>query len=452
MKAKDKISDKYRKQVDELLDDQSDISLFRSLDQKELDEIWEEISTDLDIGEVWNEISSDLDIVMPVDTNSGIFVKSIAAVLIILIGMVPVKKEILDSRIDQPDILVENRQNEQSKEVIVKNKSGDPNIGEQAKMTIDISPALKRSLNTGEYVNNPKPVDRNRIGLTRKIEKLASDKVVFQGSSASEKTESNTDTPENNISTEKPNILPAVFPEDELKRIKVSIKTDYEKLKISNISSAGGNSFHPIGRGRISGGLITLFKNTWLLNHETFNGLKSESLNSSEIVFFPDGGLTLNYSLNKTWLIQADGFLFSNTGQEYLEYLYGHYERKKITLRYSTIALSVKYKFTNSERLVPRSSINVLAGGYLSVLNYASQKINTNLENIQSQYEKFDFGIRLAGEFEFQIFNQLSLAPGISISIGIPNIYKGNSSIPANLIRTHNGSADFQLTLYYHFK
>jgi hypothetical protein len=452
LKAKDNISDNYRKQVDDLLDNQSDPGLFRTLDQEEIDEIWNEISTEMDLGEVWKEISSDLDIVMPVETNSGLFAKSIAAALIILIGMVPVKKTILDSHINQPENLIETRQNEQSAEMMIKNKSGDSKIAEQAKMTIDILPALKRSLNKSEYGNNRIPLERDRNDLTRETENPANDKVVFQVSFVSETADSNIDAPDNHNINEKPNILPAVLPEDELKRINVYKKTDSEKLKIGNISSLRGNSFPSTERGKISIGLITLFKNTWLLNQETFDGLKSKSLNSSEIVFFPDVGLTMNYSLNKNWLIQADGFLFSNTGQKYIEYLYGHYERKKITLRYSTIALSVKYIFTGSERLVPRSSINLLAGGYFSVLNYASQKIDTDLENIQSQYEKFDFGVRLASEFELQIFNRLSLAPGVSLSIGIPNIYKGNSMIPANLIRTHNGSVDFQLTIYYHFK
>ncbi len=143
MKEKDKISDNYRKQVDELLDNQSGTDLVKPLNQEELDEIWEEISTEMDIGEVWNDISSDLDIVMPVDSGSGIIVKSIAAVLIILIGMIPVKISMLDSGFSQPDISIENKQNEQSAELIIKNKTGDPNIGDQVKG--DISPAASGS-------------------------------------------------------------------------------------------------------------------------------------------------------------------------------------------------------------------------------------------------------------------------------------------------------------------
>ena len=107
------------------------------MNQEELDEIWNEISTEMDIGEVWNDISSDLDIVMPVDSGSGIILKTVAAVLIILIGMVPVKKAILDSEIGQPDILIENKQNEQPAEPIIKNKSEDSNVPENRLKWID---------------------------------------------------------------------------------------------------------------------------------------------------------------------------------------------------------------------------------------------------------------------------------------------------------------------------
>ena len=120
MDRKDKISDNYRKQVDELLDNQSDLDLFIPLNQEELDEIWEEISTEMDIGEVWNEISSDLDIVMPVDSGSGIIVKSIAAVLIILIGMIPVRKNYWIRKLVSHNILIENKQNDTTSRGIIK--------------------------------------------------------------------------------------------------------------------------------------------------------------------------------------------------------------------------------------------------------------------------------------------------------------------------------------------
>ncbi len=449
MKVKDKISDKFREQIDELLNNQSDNILFKPLDQEELDVIWEEISAEIDIGEVWNSVSSNLDIVMPVDSGSGIFTKSIAAVLIILISMIPVKKAFMDSHIDQPDNLVENRQNAQPAELIINNKPVDSNISQQKKE--DGSPALRSSFDKSKDNNMVTLTERNRTGLTQGTPMPISNKIVSKVLAAIEMADSNLIIAKGHILNEKSNILPVLFPCDNLRNLIVFPEADFDNLKLNNNSSTSGYTLPSTGNGRISAGFIALFKNTWLLNNKTRDGLKSESLSSSEIVFYPDVGLSLNYSLNETWQIQADGFLFSNTGQEYLEYLYGHYVKEKITLKYSTFALSVKHKFTGSGRLLPGSSVNVLAGGYFSVLKNASHKIYPYTEDIKSQYGRFDFGVRLAGEFELQISNQLSIAPGLFVSLGMPNIYKGNDKIPGYLIRTHNGSAEFHLSFYYHF-
>ena len=448
MKVKDRISDNYRKQVDEILDNQSDLNLFDPLSQEETDEIWEEVSVKMDIDEVWTYISSDLEIVMPSHSGSGIILKSVAAFLIILIGMIPVKKAILESGINQPDILIENELNEQSAELVIKNKRVNPNTGVQVKGVI--SPALKSSLDKSENDSRTIPAVSSGTGLTQEAPIPASNEVVSRILACSEMADSNLVVSPDKIPMEKSDIPPALFPGD-LEKIELLSKTDLESLKKNDNSSAAGSSLLLAYRGRISGGLITLVRNTWLLNYETLDGFRSESLNTTEFVYFPDVGLSMNYSINKTWSLQADGFFSSNTGQEYLDYIYGHYSRKKITLNYSMIDFSVKHKFISSGNLIPRFSINILAGGYVSFLNYAYQKINTDLENIGSHYGKFDFGVRLGGEFELQIFDQLSLAPGLSLSIGIPNIYKGDSNIPGYLRRTHNGSAGFHLAIYYHF-
>jgi len=447
LNGKDKIPENYRKQVDELLDDQSGFNFNNPLNQEELDEIWEEISVEMDMDEVWDGISSDLDILMPVDSGSGTIVKALAVILIILFGMIPVQKILLDPHNDQPDKFIEKKQNEQPAELIAKNKPGDPNAGEQVKG--DLSPALRSSFDKSEDGNKPIPAERTKIGLTQGTLVPVSTGIVSNVLTVSGLAVSNLVVSRDEIPIEKSGLRPALIPIDLIK-IKLFTKTDLNSLIKNYNSSTAGSSLPLTDRGRISGGLITLFKNTWLLNYETLDGLKSESLKSTEIVFFPDVGISLDYSLNETWLLQADVFITSNTGQEYLDYIYGHYSRKKITLNYSTIDLFVKHKFTGSSIFIPRSSINVLAGGHISFLHYAYQKINTDLENIGSQYKKFDFGVRLGGEFELQIFNQLSIAPGLFLSIGIPNIYKGTVNIPGYFRKTHNGSAEFHLTFYLH--
>ena len=144
MNDKVNISDNYRKQVDNFTDNQSGLNSYDPLNQDELDEIWEEISTEMDMDVVWDGISADLDVVMPVDSGHSIIFKSIAVVLIILFGMIPVQKILLDSHDEQPDKFIEKKQNEQPAELIYKNKPGDSTTGDMVKG--DISPALSSSI------------------------------------------------------------------------------------------------------------------------------------------------------------------------------------------------------------------------------------------------------------------------------------------------------------------
>ena len=448
MKGSDKILDYYRKKVDELIDNQSSDDLHEQMNHEEQDELWEEISTELDIGEVWNGISRDLEIVMPVNTSSGIIVKSIAVVLIILISLIPEEKAIMDSDVNQAVILIENSLNEQSEEHITI-KPGDFDSGGQLHED-NSSPVLSSSFDISEDDNETSLEDITSTGFTEGAVIPLSNEDVTKVSAFSDMSDSNLVVFPKNIPIEKSSFQVTLIPVD-MGIFKELYKTDFDRLKINDNSSISEFLLSKTDSRRFSVGLITLFKNTWLLNHETFNGLKSESLNSTMLVFSQDIGLSLNYSLNKNWFLQADGYLYSDTGQEYLEYIYGNYIRKKITLRYSTIALSLKNKFIGSGRFMDRYSVNLLAGPYLSFLHFANQKINTDIENVGSQYRKFDLGVRLGGEIELNLSDHVSVAPGLFVSLGIPNIYEGDGIIPGYLRRTHNGSAGFHFIIYYHF-
>jgi hypothetical protein len=449
VKERDNITDKYCQQIDGLLDNQLSNYPFNSLIQEEMEEIWEGISTELDIGEAWGNISADLDIIMPVDSDSGIIIKSVAAALIILIGLIPVNKIIPYSFFTREDIIIDNTQLEKPYGTIIKNSPLNYNLGQQVKD--DKSPALTGSSVKGEYNNKQTHEVTVRAAQTHETITLASNAVLSDFLSVPEKADSKLVVPIEITPIEKSSV-PVSLLTGNLDNLNEFSSIGSDNAKIIDNSGVVWSSLPLIDKGRISAGLIASYKNTWLLNHETIDGLKSESLNTTEIVFFPDIGLSLSYSLNKALWLQADGYIFSKTGQEYFDYIYGHYSRKKITLRYSTFVFSAKYKIIGIRQIIHRSSLNLLAGGYLSVLHYASQEINSDHKNIGSQYQKFDIGLRLGSEFEMSLSDQLSLAPGLFLSLGIPNIYKGNIDIPGYLKRTHNGSAGFCLAFYYHFK
>lgn len=450
MKIKDKISDLYRKQVEEFLDSQSCPESRGTLIEKEMTEIWKNISTELDIDDVWNNLSSDLDNLFPEDPGSGIVVKSIAAVIIALVTIIPVRKVIPDLNISQPESPVKTGQNVQPSKLAEKMRSGFLNTGEPIKRVI--SPASYSSPDSGLNEYGTCHAGKSRIKTENEnvcpiTENEDSSTVIM---TIPRIIDSEIDVSPDKVSLEKTNMPPeliSIMPE----RIKILSGNNPDSLETTDNNLIIRFSLPLTDSRRFTAGITALLKNTWLLNHETFDGLKSESLNTTEIMILPDAGITLNYKISKTWQLQADGFFYSNTGQEYHEYIYGHYSRKKITLQYSTMVLSAKYKLDRGDYLEQRPSVNILAGGYLSVLNYAHQKINANFRNIRSQYWKYDIGVRFGSEIELPLSDNMSLAPGIFFSFGIFNIYKGENNIPGYFRRTHNGSTGFLLSYYYHF-
>ncbi len=430
MKDRDNISDIYRKQVDELLEDQVNLNPDDPLKQEELDEIWNEVSVELDISEVWNGISSGLDRVMPVDQGSGFIFKSIVLVLILFIGTVLVRVAFLDSGAPESGVQMKDQRNERPTGVIIKSIQGDPLPGNRVRQ--DIPPA--ESNHSGPFRGEITPASRE--DPTTDI-------------SAPGQTYSNPAAHEDDLTIEESCIVPALIPVDPLRTRELSIGYP-DGLIMNEITSGSGSELFSNNKRKLSIGIITMFKNTWLLNQETLDGLKSETLNTTVYEYFFDIGLSLNYRVKNTWSLQADGFFYSNTGQEYYEYIYGHYSNKQIILEYMTVALSVKHKFTGNERFLYRSSINLLAGGYMSFLRTANQKINSDLNNIESQYSKIDFGVRLGSEIELPLSGHLSIAPGLFLSLGIPNISKSIGKIPGTLLNTRNGSAGFNLAFYIH--
>lgn len=448
MDISNKIIDIYRKQVDNLIDNLSGYGMSGNLDQEEIDDLWEDISSDLDIDEVWTGISSDLDSLMPEDRTPGLILKSFLIGLIILIGFIPVVKKPPDPAAAEPLISTEKGNIDHSSGYISVLESDDPGFAVTEGLVDIKEPALL--------------FEKDRDGESP-VAKKSRQNVPEEGSVISVNPEKastvlNIDRVDDSdliISHKRNPVDEAGIPKARIpyhSDISLSvIGQNTGKLKKNLLSAGPGSSMPFPAGGKITAGFITLYKNTWLLNQETFDGLKSETLNTTEFVFFPDAGLSLNYSLSKYWSLQADGFFYSSTGQQYHDYIYGQYLRKKITLRYSTVSFSVKHNFPVAGFFPPRSSVNILAGGYLSFLHHAGQTIGCETENIISQYNRYDFGIRCGGEIEFYINNKLSVAPGIFTTFGMPNIYKGDGNIPGNLRRTNNGSGGFHITFYYHY-
>lgn len=448
MKDKDKISGIFRILIDEHIDSQSNNKPVSKTERDDINESWDAISFELDIDEVWTGISHKLDKIMPAGSDSGLILKFVAGILIVLSGISPVKNYFKDSGNLNPKTSALYPLYENSGEPASGNSGADRSSVEGPDSIINPVPTSLPPINGSSGISTDAEVSTNNLKDSIPVGKSQDADLTnlnIQGEISAEGSISGINNEEKEIAD------PEVSAVENPEKIKLSCLKEFAGPAKTEIVPASVFPLSSNGRGRFSGGYIAILKNTWLLNNETFDGLKSESLNTTEIVIFPDVGLSLIYSVNNRLFIQSDGFFYSNTGQKYFQYISGHYSRKKIILRYSTIALSAKYKFIVNRGLIPCSSINLIAGGYLSALHHADQKINSDLEHIGSQYRGYDLGVRLGSEIELPLNYYFSLAPGIFVSYGIPNIYKGDSYIPGYLRKTHNGNAEFHLSFYYNF-
>lgn len=450
MKEKDKITGAYREQVDRFIHDQALTGPSGKIGQEELDEVWEEICSELDLSETWVKISSQLNTIMPVDPGPGLFFKGCAAMLLVLLMLTPVRRAIqaespagqaTTDRTYSTEDAGQPVPGGQGNFILKTEEQGKILPGDEAstkflkqEAIVPVYKAVKQDI-TVSVMETDSPVTKEVVPVVSEAAGM-NDEVPAPVSHAA--------------SAEPIRASPAAVPETALYP-RIAFQADYEDLNHSFRDSGTALTSSPATAGRFTGGIVTSFKNTWLLNQETFDGLKPESLNTTELVVFPDAGLILNYSLSKKWDLQTDAFIYSSTGQEYKDYIFGHYSTKKIILRYSTIAISAKYRTGGARHPATRSSVNFLAGGYVSLLHRAEQKINTDIKEIRTEYTKFDYGIRLGAEYELQLNDQLSVAPGLTLSLGLPNIYKGTGTIPGFIRSTRNGNAGFHLSFYYHF-
>lgn len=200
---------------------------------------------------------------------------------------------------------------------------------------------------------------------------------------------------------------------------------------------------------KLSVGITTAIKNTWLYGNETINAFNRNSLTKPEVNIYPDFGLDIMYEFSKRWRTEASIFFKSKTGQSYQEYLYGRYSNKNISLYYTQIEASAKY--IGKERWIKSSYFNFTStiGFYFSNLNSASETIAGERKLVNYRYNNNDYGIVIGNGIDLLLSNRITVSSGYRIKLGFSNIYAGDSNIPSSLNKTHNSSIELRFTLYY---
>lgn len=466
-------------------------------DDLDIDEVWDNLSMQLDIDEVWEGISNELDKDKRKHRFATTLSWSAAAAIIILAGyFVLIQDTIINNRLPYHQN-VHQHPNKNSKDTSLRlpsNKNhhhatkmaGHPK--EQAithPLLIIVNPAVRppQPIQGDTITKTGRPrmafcIPTHELQVTKNtgneknvvnLDQAPVDQI--EGSEESKKLVQDNYHPlaivlpnklDVNFNSTKPGIDQLALPKLEFhlsnpisadsvstppgKQLLDVQSTDISSQHIisSTVEPSAKNKHH----SNISIGVSSVMKDTWLINKETKDGLDKNNMNTTRVELYTDFGINVLYAISRRWSLEGVGYYSSTVGQSYYQYINGDYSKKEITLKYTSFELAAKFSNYDT-RLYPNFRMYTIIGPYFSKLHSAKQDINGSTLNLTSNYLNIDYGIVLGQEAEFRLFNRFAIAPGIRIKLGIPNIYTGESGLASSLKRTHSGSIDFRLALYY---
>lgn len=221
----------------------------------------------------------------------------------------------------------------------------------------------------------------------------------------------------------------------------LSYHTGYFKnRKFSDETSYKGNGSNVTGFK--DAGIIFGYRNTWLFNHETFNGLNPSKLNNTLATYRQEFGVTTTLVLKSRINLGMEFFWSSEVGQKYQQYINASYMDRNIDLDY----LKFQTFYIWDQNNIPGE---VLLGGYYSILKAVKETQGGVSFNVKKNYSNFDYGLLFGYQLEMDIYNRLTLKPGLRFNYNMRNIFEGDNIVPAYMKKTNSFSAGFNLSVTY---
>ena len=189
-------------------------------------------------------------------------------------------------------------------------------------------------------------------------------------------------------------------------------------------------------------GLVFGYKNTWLLNHETYNGLNPSRLNNTLPTYHQEIGVVTTMVLRSGISFGMEFFWRSEIGQKYQQYINASYLDRHINLDY----LKFQAFYILDPNRVPGE---FLFGGYYSLLKSGRETQGGTNFNIKQNYSNSDYGLLLGYQLQMDIHKRITLKPGLRFNYNMRNIFEGDNIVPSHLKKTHSFSAGFNISAAY---
>lgn len=441
----------------------------KSQASKEDDALWDNIQDELDFENTWDNISTKLD---QKDRRKRILIPFkyalFTALAVGLFGatfsifnsksddiVASIPKDTLSTEKDNPkepkatDLSVLELENPKVKTISKGTKEGK--IKSDFLETPLIQKQVENLVNQKPYVGFNRLLNNTKVDETydetayNKLEKQTADNTVDLSSPTINSPDTNAEMaevfPENTDSSlEKHQITQLLLPDTNLAFSNKDTFLSDSTLELPNLRDKTKKSFFKV----IDAGLVFGFKNTWLLNNETRNGLNPNKLNNTLLTFHHDIGIASTFEIYNRHQFALEFFWKSETGQNYQEYINASFTDRNLKLEYLNFQLLY---FLNSDK-IPGQGI---LGAYFAKLALAEEQIGASNYDLSDYYNNFDYGIVAGYQFNIFLTKKIILKPSFRMSYNLMNIFSGNELTPKYLNQTNNLSNSLNISLLYRF-
>ncbi|MDY0199047.1 MAG: hypothetical protein RBR68_14675 [Tenuifilaceae bacterium] len=388
----------------------------------ESDSVWNEIQDELDFIETWDNISAQLDEVKPqkVRVVAMRYLKPFAAAAAIILLMLLPVKYLADQAI-QPIIISEQHIEESKTEELI--------LGETIPIKEDREDIQPRKVD----IETP-PVNR--------FNRATSSTVSEEGLAELAKNVNTEGRVIDNDGVTFDRIQARTFNQYDYLATNDAVLPNFTKKQnaiYSEPSKYSGFAFRVVEIGLVYG-----YKNTWLLNHETRNGLDPKKLGNTRPTFHQDIGASSKVEFNNRHQIGLEFLWKSETGQNYQQYINASFVDKNINLNYSKLQA---FYYWNSKK----NQSQVIFGGYIARLSMAEEKQEKVRVSIDNSYTNLDYGILAGYQYNIAISNRIVIKPSFRVNYNLINIFKGDDIMPSHFKKTKNLAASFNVSLSYRF-
>lgn len=405
--------------------DKFDIDYNKWLQQVNVDEsdsVWNGIQDELDLIETWDNISAQLDEVKP-QKGKVVAMRYLkpfaAAAAIILLLLLPVKY--LADQAIQPIII--------SEQYIEESKTEELILGETIPIEEDREDIQPRKIG----VDDP-PVNRfYRTALSAVSEDRLAELTIIENTE--DKAVDNDGVTFDRLQTR-------TFGQNDYLATNDAVLPNFTKKQTSiysDPSKSSGFTFRVVEIGLVYG-----YKNTWLLNHETRNGLDPKKLGNTRPTFHQDIGASSTVEFNNRHQIGLEFLWRSESGQNYQQYINASFVDKNINLKYSKLQT---FYYWNSKK----NRSQVIFGGYIARLVMAEEKQEKVRLSIDNSYTNLDYGLLAGYQYNIAISNRIVIKPSFRVNYNLINIFKGDDIMPSHFKKTKNLAASFNVSLSYRF-